>query len=310
MSSVLPVIFYCYDVSPYSAKIDNVLTLKNIPHQKVKVSRVLPRPEISDLLGITYRQIPILSIGNDVYCDTSLIASTLERRFPSTAGYGTIFPPSKHASNSIDTGAIKLFSRLYDATVFPNAASLLPWENFPQSFIDDRSKGLLEEQLNDGREWLFDSQLPSLADVSVHFILSWLKSAGIPAAQVVVAKYHKTALWFSRVSRHIKERRDTQAAPGIVSGHQAATTIVSAPHEPYDVTGFDKEEANLLGLQLNDIVQVAPDESGKNYPTIGKLVGYNTEKVVIEVQGSLGLIRCHFPRLKFAVTPIRLRSEL
>ena len=40
----------------------------------------LPRPEVMDMLGIKYRRIPILAIGNDVYCDTSLIASALERR--------------------------------------------------------------------------------------------------------------------------------------------------------------------------------------------------------------------------------------
>ena len=32
----------------------------------------------------------------------------------------------------------------------------------------------MEEQLADGREWLFDTETPSLADVSVHFIFSWV----------------------------------------------------------------------------------------------------------------------------------------
>jgi hypothetical protein len=29
--------------------------------------------------------------------------------------------------------------------------------------------------LSDGREWLFDTELPSLADVSVHFVYAWIK---------------------------------------------------------------------------------------------------------------------------------------
>ncbi|KAG7086428.1 hypothetical protein E1B28_002382 [Marasmius oreades] len=36
--------------------------------------QVLPtvsqRPEITELLGIGYRRIPILAIGNDIYCDS------------------------------------------------------------------------------------------------------------------------------------------------------------------------------------------------------------------------------------------------
>lgn len=30
-------------------------------------------------------------------------------------------------------------------------------------------------QLADGREWLFDTELPSLADISVHFVYAWIK---------------------------------------------------------------------------------------------------------------------------------------
>ena len=52
----------------------------------------LPRPEITDLLGIKYRRIPILAIGNDVYCDTRLIAPVLEREFSPQEGYGSLYP--------------------------------------------------------------------------------------------------------------------------------------------------------------------------------------------------------------------------
>ena len=33
---------------------------------------------------------------------------------------------------------------------------------------------LLEEQLSDGREWLFDTKSPGYGDFSVHFIYSWI----------------------------------------------------------------------------------------------------------------------------------------
>lgn len=36
-------------------------------------------------------------------------------------------------------------------------------------------QALLEEQLADGREWLMDTETPSLADASVHFVYAWLQ---------------------------------------------------------------------------------------------------------------------------------------
>jgi glutathione S-transferase len=99
----------------------------------------LPRPELSEMMGITYRRIPVLAIGRDVYADTSLIASTLERRYPSSAGYGTLFPQRKGGGSS-DTGMVKTLVMYYfDRTVFPLAASSLPFQKFPEAFVKDRS---------------------------------------------------------------------------------------------------------------------------------------------------------------------------
>ncbi|KAG6817457.1 hypothetical protein H0H87_008625 [Tephrocybe sp. NHM501043] len=272
-----------------------------------------------------------------------LIASVLERRFPSSDGYGTIFPPSKH-TNSTNTGAIKIFAKSYEANVFPIAANFLRWDTLPKSFLQDRSLlfgapidakmmgslqgkslttlssqlALLEEQLNDGREWLFDSKLPSLADISVHFILTWVKKVGVrPAKTLADAELSSPAgmralpgaqlgiQWLDRVSSHLKGLQSKQPAPQVIKGDDAAELITSASHEPYDVVGFDAQEANRLGFKLYDRVQVAPDDTGKNFPTVGKLIGLNKEQVVIEVQGSKGLLRCHFPQIAFTVTAAR-----
>lgn len=34
---------------------------------------------------------------------------------------------------------------------------------------------MVEEQLSDGREWLFDTEQPSFADISVYFPYDWIK---------------------------------------------------------------------------------------------------------------------------------------
>lgn len=99
----------------------------------------LPRPELSETMGITYRRIPILAIGKDVYADTGLIASTLERRYPASAGYGTLFPQRKGGRSS-DTGLAKTLVMYYfDRAIFPLAAFSLPFQKFPEAFLKDRA---------------------------------------------------------------------------------------------------------------------------------------------------------------------------
>jgi glutathione S-transferase len=103
------------------------------------VPLTLPRPQISDLLGVGYRRIPVLAIGNDLYCDTSLITSVLERRFPESEGYPTLFPRRKRGG-STDTGLIKALVMFYvDRVVFPLLAPALPFKKFSESFLKDRS---------------------------------------------------------------------------------------------------------------------------------------------------------------------------
>jgi len=89
--------------------------------------------------------------------------------------------------------------------------------------------------------------------------------------------------------------------PQKLDGESAAKMIIASDYESYDNVGFDEVEASRLGLKVGDAVQVAPEDTGRNYPTIGKLVGLNREELVLEVKGLKGLLRCHFPRLGYFV---------
>lgn len=328
MSAAPPVILYRYDASPYSHKIDNALLLKGISHSRVNVSLVLPRPEITDLLGITYRRIPILAIGNDVYCDTSLIVSALERRFPPSAGHGTLLPRGKHGGSS-DTGLVKAFSKYYVDQLFSLGPLLLPWDKLGPDFIKDRSTffgapldvkavqaarpqtmsklashyALVEEQLSDDREWLFDTELPGLADISVHFLLAW-----VGGFQGVESLYDKTQIprtikWLSRVSAFLENKKKNQPVPIMIKGEDAADQIVNSVHESLSIVGFNNTEAERLGLEQGDEVKVAPQDTGRTFPTVGKLVALNREEVIVQVQGQRGAIHAHFPRLGFVIQP-------
>ena len=103
------------------------------------------------------------------------------------------------------------------------------------------------------------------------------------------------------MSTFIKQKRGSQQAPQRIDGLDAAKAIVSSGHESSDVVGFDAIEASRLRVDQGCLVKVAPEDTGRNFPTTGKLIGLNREEVVVEVQGSQGFVKCHFPRLGFII---------
>ncbi|KAI1423666.1 glutathione S-transferase [Xylaria sp. FL1777] len=82
----LPIVLYHYDLSPYAKRVIWYLTLRKIPYSQCLQPRILPRPDLS-LLGVSYRRIPVLSIGRDVYLDTRLIIAKLETLYPPSAAH-------------------------------------------------------------------------------------------------------------------------------------------------------------------------------------------------------------------------------
>lgn len=82
MASQQPIITYDYDASPYGQKIRMLLALTGLPYKRCDVPIVLPRPQLESI-GITYRRIPVLAVGKDVYCDTgAIMAKIMELQGP------------------------------------------------------------------------------------------------------------------------------------------------------------------------------------------------------------------------------------
>ncbi|OCH88277.1 hypothetical protein OBBRIDRAFT_889230 [Obba rivulosa] len=339
MASNAPVVLYQYDASPISTKVKNILALKGIPHKRVNVATMPPRPELL-MLGVSYRLIPVLAIGNDVYCDSSLIAPVLERRFPPSEGYGTIFPKRKGGGNS-DPGIIKAYSTFYVEKVISSLVSKsIPFHKFGPAFVKDRSEWLgikidpdpkkleehypysrsalashlllLEEQLADGREWLMDTETPSLADLSAHLVFNWVRFFKALRDVYKEHGYPRTTSWLTRLSEYLDERQKTgKAAFENISGPEGADIVWSSPYEDLEFIGFDDLESGRLHVKRGEIVSIIPDDNGK-VPTVGKLVALNREEAVIEVTGSSGsLAYCHFPRIAFTIqSESRLGAKL
>ncbi|KLO18059.1 hypothetical protein SCHPADRAFT_867167 [Schizopora paradoxa] len=331
------VILYRYNGSPFANKIESVLAMRGIPHFEVDVPMTLPRPEVIDLLGIGYRRIPLLAIGNDVYCDTSLIVSQLEKRIPPSAEYVSVFPPRKNGGK-VDRGIIKTFAMTYgDRTLFPMGGAILPYDKLGKKFMEDRSAwqgapipvealtarrpitesqlsshmAILEEQLSDEREWLFDTDEPGYGDLSVHFFWSWVIQFRGMKEVLSSSKFPKTNSWITRMSTYLAERRKANSSSVSKISAEEAAKFISQGSPSNDKLHFDKDEAARLHVNLGDIVSIVPEDNAKNYPTVGKLIGLDREEFVVELSGkAVSSLRCHLPRLNFAVRVSKSASKL
>ncbi|KAL0070540.1 hypothetical protein AAF712_002379 [Marasmius tenuissimus] len=276
---------------------------------------------------------------------SSLIVPTLERRFPSSeGGRDTVFSPSKHGGGP-NTSLLKAFARHYGDTVLLRlAVGLISWDNANPEALKDRSKvkslvsllfgapidpqewaehrpkvlseltshiALIENQLADGREWLLDTVSPGLADLSVHYIYSWvmLNSMGFFNSEVVNSlfersRFPKTIKWLEHFNEFTDNLKKDSATPTVIDGKEAAQQIAEASHEPNDVVGFDETHANWLGLKRGATVHIRPEDYGKEWPHTGKLIGLNHEEFCVESQGSSGTFRVHFPRIGFTIEAV------
>ncbi|SGY97545.1 BQ5605_C035g11412 [Microbotryum silenes-dioicae] len=197
------VILYAYPQSPFAAKLELVLTLKQIPYHYVEVERMPPRPALH-LLNITYRRIPVLAIDSDLYLDTSLAVQALEERFPDS-------PSLSQSHWGLQTATAFHWS---DRAIFQLAAGALPWTELPEVFVKDRSayrggqidpqtmvaarpkvlsalrshiriqlvsscrlQDLVEKQLasrSSEKTFLLGTDKPTYLDISLYFSLNWV----------------------------------------------------------------------------------------------------------------------------------------
>ena len=74
-------ILHHYATSPFSEKLRLILGYKKLAWKSVIIPQIAPKPDLVALTG-GYRRTPVLQIGADIYCDTSLICDVLEHVAP------------------------------------------------------------------------------------------------------------------------------------------------------------------------------------------------------------------------------------
>ncbi|KAK6512364.1 hypothetical protein TWF481_001252 [Arthrobotrys musiformis] len=334
-SQDLPIILYHYMFSPVGRRIIWYMTLRNIPYTHCLQPLALPRPDIARI-GVSYRRIPILAIGRDIYLDSRLIIRKLEELYP---------PSAAHPSLSGKTGDQRAIERLLDVLmsdsgIFNNAIQLLPLDFPPLSdpdFLKDRAElagivpgkipppqtnpgpgaklerptaaaeirdamELLETTLlADGRDWVLKTDRPMLADIEAVWLFEWMLSMGSFPPDVISPEiFPKIFAWIDRLSKIIKEKAKTSPAEEI-KGDVAASKIFDSGYAEREGVVENELVATVQGLKKGDLVSVYPTDNGFLHKDTGALVSLNSKEVVIEVEGENGNIRVHAPRHKFAV---------
>ncbi|KAM0287458.1 hypothetical protein ACHAQH_000411 [Verticillium albo-atrum] len=331
-------IFYHYPYSPYACRVSWYLTLRGVPYSQCIQPPILPRPDLTTL-GISYRRIPLLAIGGDIYLDTRLMLPELEALYPELPRLGTT-PDSPLEHRALE----HLLSTLTtDTGMFSAAVNLLPTD-LPllrsSAYFRDRGDFLgrsgtqtaslsresmaaarpaaeaevaraldfLEKVLlADGREWVLGPSGgagPTLADIEAVWPFHWL--FGLPGALATERfgeeRYPKVHGWIARFQAAVTAARKRGNKTRTVSGEEAANIIAGAAST--DVGGVDESDAVVVheGLKAGDQIVVWPTDTGSAHKDTGTLVALDKIKVVFTVEGQQGLkTTVHAPRHGFKI---------
>jgi glutathione S-transferase len=304
-------ILHHYAVSPFAEKIRVILGYKQLSYRSVDIPVVMPKPDLVALTG-GYRKTPVLQIGCDVYCDTSLIARVLDAQFPERPVFR-----AKHAA--LEMAAARWFDRylflaaigqLFDPEVAPASVESLGGPAAAAAFAADRTpmmKGApgrpsslgegrlliaqvlrqLETQLAEGGPFLFGPEV-GWADFCAYHPL-WALRQNRALAQRLTP-YARVLNWLDRIAAF------GQGTPSPLSSGEALS--LARASQPRAMAPSD---ASLSKLRLGDEVEVAATDYGVE-PSVGRLVYVAEDEVAIERDDErAGRVVVHFPRIGFKV---------
>jgi glutathione S-transferase len=304
-------ILHHYPVSPFAEKVRAMLGFKGVAWKSVRIPMMMPKPDVVALTG-GYRRTPILQIGADIYCDTSLIARVLERAAPAP----TLFP----YGDRLEGRAMSHFadSVLFNITVpvgfQPGGMmKLFHPEMTPETlaeFAKDRAamrqggtvrRGPLAEcranmaQLLPGieaqlaaRPFLLGASA-SECDFSLYHVLwpVWK----VPATRPLLEPYPKTVAFLERMAKF------GDGKPSEMTSAQALE--VAKKSKPTTIKHPEAFETD--GIALGDSMQVMPVDYGFD-PVKGELVHCSPEEIAVRrTDPRAGTVVVHFPRFGYQI---------
>lgn len=310
-------ILHHYATSPFSEKVRLILGYKDQPWKSVTVPPILPKPDVMPLTG-GYRRTPFLQIGADIYCDTALIAQTLESIHPAPTLY-----PAKHAA------AVFSMAQWADTALFWATATFVTQpagfqslfgdapEAYVKAFVEDRKAmraggtGLrtplpeatatlnvflaqLQRQLATGERIFLFGEQPTVADFSVYHCLWFIRRATAVAG--ILDAHPEVVAWMHRVAAF----GHSQAQPMT----PAEALDVARAAAPRALTETNATFVDSYGVPKGTRVTVAAVDYGVD-PVEGDLVVSTRDSVgVLREDPRVGQVVVHFPRVGYAVRKV------
>lgn len=218
---------------------------------------VLPRPDL-EKLGITYRRIPVLAIGRDVYCDSALIISTALSKLggslptsPSDAAFqdwGNVVFQGVIATipqTALEPGFVNDRASIFPAIKRPDFASLRP---SALAEFRTRCRQVEEVFLADGP--FVGGERLSVADVHVVWVLRWaLRDLGV-AREPGFGKESFPKMW--RLIEGLPEPR-----PEVLGSEEAIEAVRNGGD---GATGIEIDGMDPLGIEKGAQVTVESSE--------------------------------------------------
>lgn len=308
-------ILHHFDISPYAEKIRVLMGLKGLAWRSVEIPRILPKPDVIALTG-GYRRTPILQLGADIYCDTALIATTIDKLAPQTPLWprgleAAAYAMARYADSVVFDAASVLFgastAALFDKPhlvmqVFkctPDEMRVLMADRVamregaaPRPSVADAQATLrtfldfLEKQLSDGRGRILGIET-SMADCSVYHPL-W-HVGRMPGADDALAPYRHVRRWMSEVAAA------GHGTPTPMTSQQAIKLAMASTPESLEPV------SDSPAFAPGSLVEVLPTDYAFN-PVRGSLIQLTAEHVVVaRTDARAGDVHVHLPRQGYQV---------
>jgi glutathione S-transferase len=300
-------ILHHYPTSPFAEKVRLIMGYKKLSWQGVTIPMVMPKPDLMPLTG-GYRRTPVLQIGADIYCDTSLICTMLDHVQPEPSLYGShakglvrtvaqwadniVFPVAMgynfqpagaaHVFASTAPEVVKVFAQ--DRQAMRGGASRMPAADATGAYKNylRRVSSMLE-----GQDFVLGSQ-PTLADFSIYHSV-WFTVVKVPLLAGILDTTPLVKAWVARM----------QAFGHGNNSELSTTDALNVAHDatPLDVSKeiFQDEHGIPLGTQV-----IVHAESFGTEPTQGELVAATRTRYSLRRNDPrTGSVHVHFPRNGF-----------
>ncbi len=300
-------ILHHYPTSPFAEKARLLLGFKGLSWRSVKISPVMPKPDLTALTG-GYRKTPVLQVGADIYCDTALIArrKALPAFFPegqemivaSFAAWADsvmfqhavslVFQPESIAVRfgNLPQEAIKAFLADRAGLFSGGSATKLSTEQAKHQWPTIMSRLELQLQREEG-DYLFGE--PSIADFALAHCLWFLKAT--PVTAPLVEAYPAVNAWHTRV---------------LGFGHGASSEMSSEEALAVARTSTpaalpDEQFVDPNGFKAGQQVVIAATDYGVD-PVAGELLFAGREELIVRREDERGgVVHVHFPRFGFRI---------